>query len=62
MKENTRFIVAISCRGERDVGLNSEYQLILRHGMDRINMGSMSGKDIDNLCEYLQRLKIHLPD
>jgi hypothetical protein len=58
---NKQFAVAISMRGERDVGLNKEDQLIIRHGLNRINMGVMSDIDIDNMCEYLQRLKIHLP-
>lgn len=55
------FVVAISMRGERDVGLNDADQLIIRHGLDRINMGVMSDVDLDNMCEYLQRLKIHAP-
>lgn len=58
---STKLSLAISMRGERDVGLNHENQLILRHGLDRINMGKMSPKDIDDMCAYLQRLKIHLP-
>jgi hypothetical protein len=62
MATDKQFSIYISMRGERDVGLNDEDQLIFRHGLERINMGSLTQKDIDNLCEYLQRLKIHLPE
>ena len=57
----TRMTAFISMRGERDVGMNDENQLIFRHGLDRINMGTLSQKDIDDLCNHLQRLKIHFP-
>lgn len=58
---NTSFAVAISLRGERDVGLNQQDHLIFRMGTNRFSMGHTTKEDIDRLCEALQRLKTHCP-
>lgn len=61
-EKSKRFQVALSMRGERDVGLTPENHLLLRHGLDRLDMGKLTISDIDSLIENLERLKTHLDE
>lgn len=43
------------------VGLNQENHLMLFDEDHAVVLGPFNQRQVDNLCEYLQRLKIHLP-
>ena len=53
--------IYISLGQRKDIGLDDDHNLIFRSEDMIVTLGIYNQKKIDNLCEYLQRLKIHLP-
>lgn len=43
------------------VGLNQQDHLIFFDDEHTLNMGPRNQRQIDELCEFLQRIKIHVP-
>lgn len=43
------------------VGLNQESKLMFFDENHAVILGAFSQAKVDSLCEYLQRLKIHIP-
>jgi hypothetical protein len=54
-----RATVIITLGGNHSIGVSDEKELIYTKGSSRFSMGVKTQTDIDRLCEYLQRLKIH---
>jgi len=53
--------IYITHSDEFKVGLNHQDHLIVFDHNQVVDLGAQNQRQIDNLCEYLQRLKIHLP-
>lgn len=49
----------ITLGGNHSIGVSDGNELIYTKGSSRFSMGVKTQTDIDRLCEYLQRLKIH---
>lgn len=52
--------IYISHRQGFRVGLNQKDEQILMDENHTVVLGKLTQRDVDDLCEYLQRLKIHL--
>lgn len=50
---------SITLGGNHHIGVTDESELIYVKGSSRYSMGVKTQDDIDRLCTYLQRLKIH---
>lgn len=49
----------ITLGGNHSIGVGPDSELIYSKGSSRYNLGIKTQGDINRLCEYLQRLKIH---
>ena len=53
--------IFVSLHGNHTVGVGPDGELIYSKGSSRYNLGIKTQTDIENLCEYLERLKRHFP-